>query len=336
MLFSPCTSQMLSINFLFFIASFPLAAWSAPSPFSSRATVLPDNVKVIAADVDTNRIIGFDENMNELGVFDPRALGIVVPGAKRQAAPSCVTMRKEDIEKVPGIAKLREEADNTFGTGSRNEVVNDPDFPENSANICSDPNGAVIVYDSEPKCNEITNNAGGTSPAEGQVSVKNGEGFKMTSSQTVTTESSFSAGATLGASFTFPGIGGLNAEFTTSSSFTNTQSNVNEIEQNLTQEQTFTAKVIPGQQCDIFLKTRSCATSGKGSLKMIAQGFLWFQYEDLTNGHFKWALRMEDVLPNVDDRSSPVQFQAVGNSQSSSNFGGDGCEKDGGEAPASA
>lgn len=68
--------------------------------------------------------------------------------------------------------------------------------------------------------------------------------------------------------------------------------------------------------CKITLKTKSCSITGTGSLKMIATGFLWFEYEDRTwedgaedEKHYKWGLVMENSLPNDDDRSTVVEFK---------------------------
>jgi hypothetical protein len=68
---------------------------------------------------------------------------------------------------------------------------------------------------------------------------------------------------------------------------------------------------------------------------MIATGILWFQFEDKTNGHFKWALVMEAILPNVDDRSSVVEFKSTGDISSSGHFASEGCTA-AGDGPASA
>jgi hypothetical protein len=241
-------------------------------------------------------------------------------------------MSQDDIEKLPGIAALRTEADNSFGTGSRKEVVNDKDFPESPANVCADDAGTTLIYDGEPACKDLKNEAAGTLEG-GKITLENNEGISMTSTTQVTKSSSFGIGTKISASFKFPEIADVSTEISTTSDFTNTQGSSEALTADQRTLQRVEQVVDEGQDCSLTLTTKSCSITGKGSLKMAATGVLWFQYEDKTNGHFKWALVMEAVLPNIDDRSSTVEFKATGNIDSSGHFASKGCTAAGAVAP---
>jgi hypothetical protein len=305
------------VNFLTLLAFVPLAVLAVPSLPS--AAHLPLGARTVAFDEVNKRLIAFDHQGRSLGDFP-----ITAGRSLKRAEGTCTPMSNDDIAKIPGIQALRDEADKQFGTGDRNEVVNDADFPESPANVCSDDAGVVLVYDGEPACKDLKNEAAGTLEG-GKIFLENNEGVSMTSTTEVTRSAAFGVGTKVAATFKFPLIADVSTEITTTSTVTNTQGSSEAVTQDLRTLQRIEQTVDEGQDCTLSLTTKTCSIVGKGSLKMIATGILWFQFEDKTNGHFKWALVMEAILPNIDDRSTVIDFKSTGSIESSGSFAAEGC-----------
>lgn len=48
--------------------------------------------------------------------------------------------------------------------------------------------------------------------------------------------------------------------------------------------------------------------SAKGTIRYLATGWVWFNYDSKTQGHYKWAANIDSILTNIDDRSSTSEF----------------------------
>ncbi|KAH8814506.1 hypothetical protein DL96DRAFT_414885 [Flagelloscypha sp. PMI_526] len=310
------------VKFLTLLAiSLPWAVQVAAVLSLPRDITFPDGASKIAFDEDNKVFIAFDSANTTLGTFP------ITTRSLTKRAGTCVPMNSDDIGKMPGIAKLRAQADANWGDGKRKEVVNDPGMPESPANVCADDAGAIVVYDATPDCKTRTNEAEGTLEG-GKLILENSEGTNLKTTTTVTKASSFGISNKIGVSFKFPGIADVSDEITTSSDFSNTQGDANEVGSDQRTVQRIEQPIDEGQNCKLQLSTDSCSVTGKGSLKMIASGMLWFEYEKRVDGHFKWGIPIEDVLKDVNDRSSAIEFKTTGNLDASSHFSSDGCTKD--------
>lgn len=79
----------------------------------------------------------------------------------------------------------------------------------------------------------------------------------------------------------------VSTEISTTSTITNTQGTANTVSSDMRTLQRIEQTVDEGQHCELLLESKSCQINGKGALKMVAQGLLWFQYEKRTQGHYK-------------------------------------------------
>lgn len=89
--------------------------------------------------------------------------------------------------------------------------------------------------------------------------------------------------------------------------------------------------------------TKSCSFSGSGNIRYTATGWVWFNYDSKTKGHYKCAsdmllsmmphssdptqsylgaLNIDETLKNIDDRSSTMNFAASGNIVTKSKYKG--------------
>ncbi|KAK0435926.1 uncharacterized protein EV420DRAFT_1674065 [Desarmillaria tabescens] len=55
--------------------------------------------------------------------------------------------------------------------------------------------------------------------------------------------------------------------------------------------------------------TKTCTIQATGNIRYLASGWIWFNYDDKTDGHYKWAVSIKTVLTNQDDRSSFAEFK---------------------------
>ncbi|KAH8834563.1 hypothetical protein DL96DRAFT_1580944 [Flagelloscypha sp. PMI_526] len=305
----------LSASILAFLT---LTGTSLAVPSLPSNALLPRDSHKIAFDDVSKRLLAFDIKGRSLGSF-PMTAGF----GKR--AGTCTPMTNNDIAKIPGLQKLRDEADKNWGNRGRNEVVNDPDAPDAPANVCADDAGVTMVYDGTPACKDIINQASGTLEG-GKITLENNEGVNMATTTEVTQAASFGLDTKISVGFSFPEIADVSTEITAHSDFTNTQGTSNSVGADMRTLQRIEQPVDEGQtNCKVMLTTKSCSITGKGSLKMIATGIFWFEYKDIVDGHRKWGLSMDSVLPNVDDRATVMQFKATGNIDSAGHFASSGC-----------
>ncbi|PBK79314.1 hypothetical protein ARMGADRAFT_1093268 [Armillaria gallica] len=64
-----------------------------------------------------------------------------------------------------------------------------------------------------------------------------------------------------------------------------------------------------GQHCTTVTSTKTCNTQASGNIHYLVSGWIWFNYDDQTKDHYKWAVHIEEVLTNQDDRSSFAIFK---------------------------
>ncbi|PBK69233.1 hypothetical protein ARMSODRAFT_1019212 [Armillaria solidipes] len=83
-----------------------------------------------------------------------------------------------------------------------------------------------------------------------------------------------------------------------------------------------------GKTCSVDLKLHACTAKSKGQIRYLATGWVWFNYNDRTHGHYKCilpflcafnglptpsvrAVYIDDILSNEDDRSNFAEIQGL-------------------------
>lgn len=77
-----------------------------------------------------------------------------------------------------------------------------------------------------------------------------------------------------------------------------------------------TFNVGANENCTATLLTTTCTGSGAGAVHYNASGWVWLYYDEKkrpksqpkAEGHYQWAVRLESVIKDVNDRSSNIQF----------------------------
>ncbi|KAF9069997.1 hypothetical protein BDP27DRAFT_1447291 [Rhodocollybia butyracea] len=195
----------------------------------------------------------------------------------------------EEAKTLPGWNKISSYADSNW------ELDRYTDRP---ARVCV-ASHTQAKYGS-PHCDhhdqKSTVSLSGTS---GSVSQSVKEGFTSSSSCSVSKTSSIGVSSTTEVSIGFPKLAGVSESVTVSSNVTNTQNSGFTSSTNAMQTTTFTMKVPKGKRCYAVSKVTSCVTPATGQIQYLASGWIWFNYDDSTHGHQKWAVPIESVLTEL-------------------------------------
>ncbi|KAK0188639.1 hypothetical protein F5146DRAFT_673812 [Armillaria mellea] len=226
-----------------------------------------------------------------------------------RSAPQCANLSVKEAQSLPGWSAIEAYAKSQWGSGSWNIVTNPKEYSDQPAHVCVSDDPVKIELDGDPQCQDSTiDNVSGTSGTDGTVSLQVQEGTNMSSQFTVTTASTLSLSSTLGVSFGVPLLS-ADASVTVESDVTNEQSKSFETSHSDVTTVTRTIDTQDGKTCSVDLKLHSCSAKSKGQIRYLATGWVWFNYNDRTKGHYKWPVQIEDVVKSDDDRSSFADIQ---------------------------
>lgn len=60
--------------------------------------------------------------------------------------------------------------------------------------------------------------------------------------------------------------------------------------------------------CALRLTNTTCTATGTAQIRVEARGYVWFNYPSQRGGHFKWAISLEWLLQDVEQRASYVDL----------------------------
>ncbi|KAJ7087115.1 hypothetical protein C8R44DRAFT_893278 [Mycena epipterygia] len=298
---------------------------SAAHPLPTHLSGIPPDATHLALDEDAHVIIIFNHAGKELGRVKPEnGTHMDARGVSRRDAPGpCGDLSSDDVQKLPGWATLKAAAEKNWGTGSYNVVTNDKDYPQQSAQNCVSQDTAPIAIDGSPSCQTQNSTVGGQLVGtSGSVTISHTEGSKYSTTTTVTEESSISVGLSVTATLGFPEIADVSSTFSIDTTITNTLSTSTTQENDLSSTTGMTVNSPEGKTCHLEFTTKSCTINGTGKVRMLGTGWVWFEYNDKTQGHYKWALSIDAVLTNQDDRSNYVSFKTATGSTDQTDYKG--------------
>ncbi|TFK40470.1 hypothetical protein BDQ12DRAFT_679475 [Crucibulum laeve] len=236
---------------------------------------------------------------------------------RRDAGNSCTNLSVEEAKELPGWSKLEQYAKDTWGTRSWNIVTNPNEYLDRGATACVDGGVVRVQMDGEPTCNEnkgiISGSMIGTN---GSVKLSYGQGYSSSASWSVTKTTSLATAAILTAGVEIPDIVKIGGSVTTTTTFENPNVKGFETEVNNMISQEMIMDQPDGKTCVGTINTKSCNVGGKGSIRTVASGFVWFNYDDKRapnndpegGEHYKYAANIESVL-SLDERSGWVDFR---------------------------
>lgn len=296
---------MVMARFSLALVTSALALLASGTPMLRRLAAIPREASKLAVDDLTKRVIAYDARDNYLGFMERDALAVPY---KRDG--SCSALSADEAQKLPGWDTLKATAQSNWGKGSWHIVTNDDDYPTEPASVCAQDAGNVVVK-GDPQCTVQTQSLETTIVGtNGTATVSQTSGTLYSSSQTVTQSASLSIDRTVTVSVGIPEVADVSASTTLSTSMTNTLAVTTTSESNQQTTQTVSIAVPDGATCSVTFKETSCTTRGSGQVPFTATGWVWFEYNDKTHGHYKWALNMDNILSEA-DRSSYMKFDAV-------------------------
>ncbi|PBK84930.1 hypothetical protein ARMGADRAFT_942762, partial [Armillaria gallica] len=143
----------------------------------------------------------------------------------------------------------------------------------------------------------------------GEVDIEVDHGFNTDTSYTITTASTIGVSQTLTSQIGVPEVAQVTDALTISTEVTDTASSSFEASYNDVTKFTVKVNATDGKYCTVETSTKTYNIQASGNIRYLASGWIWFNYDDQTKDHYKWAVHIEEVLRNQDDRSSFAIFK---------------------------
>ncbi|KAJ3914579.1 hypothetical protein F5877DRAFT_70604 [Lentinula edodes] len=270
---------------------------------SVPAIPLPEAPEVTELDVTNKSFPSYRPHVDD---------GSLLLKAREATNDQCVDLTLAQAKTIPNFwQKVQSYADERYGKGSRNILMYDKHYPDvHSAKVCVTSQAVQIkTTEGSPSCQTNNGTTGGViSGTHGIVSVMIQQGFTGTSSFTISEAASIGITNAFRVRMKFPDVvntrGGPTAFDVSFNEMVTT---------------TFNMTVLSDQTCQAMEVVHSCTLQGIGEIPFIASGKFWIEYDDKTydhlenkktrDGHYKFEVDFEDVLPAVSQRTINAFFK---------------------------
>ncbi|CAA7261536.1 unnamed protein product [Cyclocybe aegerita] len=265
------------------------------------------------------------------GRFDPETFAreVEYESLQARAGSSCTALSVDEAMKLPGWGKIEQYAKDKYGTGGYNLETNPKDYPNAPATVCIDSEVVQVKMTGTPTCiDDNATIAGKMVGTSGSVKLTFQQGYSNSGTWSVSKSSALAQAVTFSAELSLPELGKAGGSSTTTATFTNTISSgfTTTVNKQATQEMSMNAPA--GKFCSGTMKSRSCNVNGQGRVRLIASGFICFNYKDKRapvndrNGakHYKYGINILNALKNKDDRSSWLDFTGSMKASSKSDY----------------
>ncbi|KAK0237303.1 hypothetical protein EDD85DRAFT_837155 [Armillaria nabsnona] len=276
-------------------------------PFSDLVGILPRDITHIAVDEARGHYLAFKRDGSLYGRYPVDAES---NGLERRAASQCGQLSIDEAKTLPGWDAIEQYANDNWGDGSRDIVTNPTDYVDSPASVCITDEVVELTFSGDPVCQtHTTSTAGQLVGTEGEVDIEVDQGFNTDTSYTVTTASTIGVSDTLTVKVGVPEVAEVTEALTISAEVTDTTSSTFDVSYNDVSKVTLKITAPEGKTCTATTNTKTCNIQATGNIRYLASGWIWFNYDDKTQGHYKWAVGIEAVLTNQDDRSSFAEFK---------------------------
>jgi len=229
-------------------------------------------------------------------------------------ASPCSRLDLDDAESLPGWPKLLQYARSTWGEGDWTIEINPPGYKDKPATMCV-ANPVKVTATGPSNCTEQRKDIPPVTKGGTQVRVD--EGYTNTGVWNITNVTTAAHAEFFSGQFQMPNITKLHFKSITTvgkcinapyNSFSTVASNVTYKNNELTQ--------VNDKTCIGTILEQQCITPAQGRIQLFATGYVWFNYKTrrapLANPkggkHKKYTVKIEDVLKNVTDRSTWIDF----------------------------
>ncbi|KAK0445592.1 uncharacterized protein EV420DRAFT_1484239 [Desarmillaria tabescens] len=263
-------------------------------PFSDLVRSLPRDITHIA--VDEGKRYPVDDASSS--------------SVERRAASQCAQLSVDEAKTLSGWDAIVQYANDNWGSGSRNIVTNPSDYVDSPAQVCITDDVVQLSFSGDPVCQTHTASSQGTLVGtEGEVDIEVDQGFNTDTSYTMSTASTIGVSDTLTVKIGVPEVAEVTEALTISASVTDTTSSTFDVSYNDVSKVTIKMTAPEGKTCNAQTSTKTCNIQATGNIRYLATGWIWFNYNDKTQGHYKWAANIDSILTNQDDRSSFATFK---------------------------
>ncbi|KAK0201222.1 hypothetical protein DFS33DRAFT_1117099 [Desarmillaria ectypa] len=276
-------------------------------PFSELVGILPRDISHIAVDEARGHYLAFKRDGSLYGRYPVDAES---NSLQRRAASQCGPLSVDQAKTLKGWDAIEQYANNNWGDGSRNIVTNPTDYVDSPAQVCITDEVVELSFSGDPVCQTHTTSSEGLLVGtKGEVDIEVDQGFNTDTSYTVTSASTIGVSNTLTVKVGVPAVAEVTEALTISAEVTDTTSSTFDVSYNDVSKVTIKMTAPEGKTCTATTSTKTCNIQATGNIRYLASGWIWFNYNDKTQGHYKWAANIETVLTNQDDRSSFAAFK---------------------------
>ncbi|KAL1727758.1 hypothetical protein EV714DRAFT_253542 [Schizophyllum commune] len=275
-----------------------------------RLESVPAHATKLAIDDVTKRIIAYDARGVHLGFVERSAF----PKAKRDDVGACSSMSADDVQKrmfPAGISSSRRRTSTGVTARARSSPTTrtTPSSPPRSARRTPATSPSTATPSARRRRSLSTR------PSPARTVPRPSARLPAPSSpprrpSLVRQEASLAIGETVSVKVGIPEVADVTSTTSVEAKFTNTLSTTETSENNQQTTQTVAIAVPNGKTCKVNFDVTTCTTQGSGQVPFVATGWVWFEYDDKTEGHYKWALKIDDIVANKDDRSTFLKFDA--------------------------
>ncbi|SJL15957.1 uncharacterized protein ARMOST_19469 [Armillaria ostoyae] len=276
-------------------------------PLSEFVGILPRDITHVAVDETHRDYLAFKRDGSLYGRYP---VNVESSSLDRRASSQCGKLSVDESKTLPGWDAIEKYANDNLGNGSRNIVTNPTQYLDQPALVCITNDVSELTFSGDPTCQMQNASAdGGSVGASGEVDIEVDQGFSTNTSYTITNASTIGVSQTLTAEIGVPEIAKVTNELTISAEVTGTASSSFDVSYSNVRKITVKVTAPEGKNCTTKTSTNTCNIQASGNIRYLASGWIWFNYNDVTKGHYKWGVQIEAVLTNQDDRSSFAAFK---------------------------
>ncbi|PBK81569.1 hypothetical protein ARMGADRAFT_1091176 [Armillaria gallica] len=309
-MFGPAAFITLSVAFSGVIAM----------PFSHLVKTLPRDIAHIAVDKAEGHYLAFKRDGSLFGRYPIDAQS---SNLGHRAASKCAQLSLDEAKTLPGWNAILDYANSQWGSGSRNIYTNPAAYVDSPAQACITDDVVELSYSGNPVCETTPVAAqGGLVGTNGTITIGVQQGFNTGTSYTVSSASTIGVTSTLSVTIGIPEIADVTGELSVSTEVTDESSSTFDVSYSTVSTVSLTIDSPDGKDCTAMTTMQTCNIEATGNIRYLASGWIWFDYSSKVQGHYDWAVSIEAILTNQDDRSSFAEFKGSMVAQSYSQYNG--------------
>ncbi|KAJ3711340.1 hypothetical protein FB446DRAFT_749151 [Lentinula raphanica] len=235
-------------------------------------------------------------------------------------ATVCHRLSVDDLKQLPGYERLHKRVQEHYGHGHFNIKTYDEDYPDRAASLCINGPATVQYQDTEGPlkakyCNQLNNTSTGKlTGTNGTAAVGNTAGNTGTVTTTVVKTTGWGLNLMFQPTSMFPTVIDMFNYFSFAISFTNTEGKTTISSFSTTTTVTVTMTSVEGETCHVENTLSVCNIPGTAKVKITAQGYVWYEFEDKTGDnfnhkagkHYKWSVPLDYLTE--EERSGDVEL----------------------------